>query len=137
VADFVIKAAISDPDADTFILPNQKTMYGGKGVEVGDRVFVFASESDEGNGLIAEGEIASVKATPKKSGVPRQTPRVSVAIRVLRRAKTTLGRDQLKRFSDWSDGKPETELNFKFYRQATNKLCGITHETARFLDKFF
>jgi hypothetical protein len=33
--------------------------------------------------------------------------------------------------------RPETELNFKFYRQATNKIAGISGKTARFLDGFF
>ena len=32
---------------------------------------------------------------------------------------------------------PETELCFKFYRQSTNKICGISDETAAFLRKFF
>ena len=31
----------------------------------------------------------------------------------------------------------ETELNFKFYRQATNKVIGISDQTAAFLGKFF
>ncbi len=52
-------------------------------------------------------------------------------------AKQKLGRDQLKRFKDWDDGRPETELNFKFYRQATNKIVGITDETAVFLEGLF
>ena len=29
-------------------------------------------------------------------------------------------------FSDWNDSQPETELNSKFYRQATNKIVGIS-----------
>lgn len=32
---------------------------------------------------------------------------------------------------------PETELNFKFYRQATEKIVGISDETAKFLRGFF
>jgi hypothetical protein len=32
---------------------------------------------------------------------------------------------------------PRIELNFKFYRQATNKIVGISDETAAFLSKFF
>ena len=35
------------------------------------------------------------------------------------------------------DGRPETELNFKFYRQATNKIAGISDEAAAFLRGFF
>jgi hypothetical protein len=51
--------------------------------------------------------------------------------------KRRLGRSELKAFADWSDGRPETELNFKFYRQATNKIVGISDEAAKFLGNFF
>ena len=34
-------------------------------------------------------------------------------------------------------GRPATELNFKFYRQATNKIVGLSNEVAAFLDGFF
>ena len=46
-------------------------------------------------------------------------------------------RSELRLFSDWNDGRPETELNFKFYRQATNKIVGISDEAAAFLRGFF
>jgi len=52
-------------------------------------------------------------------------------------AKRRLGRDELKPFSNWNDGRPETELNFKFYRQATNKIVGISDKAAAFLCRFF
>jgi hypothetical protein len=52
-------------------------------------------------------------------------------------AKRPLGRSQVKQYIDWNDGQPETELNFKYYRQATNKIGGISDETAAFLDGFF
>jgi len=52
-------------------------------------------------------------------------------------AKRPLGRSELKQFTDWNDGQPETELNFKFYRQATNKIVGISNEAATFLDGCF
>jgi hypothetical protein len=48
-----------------------------------------------------------------------------------------LGRSELKPFSDWNDGRPDTELNFKFYRQATNKIVGISDEAAALLRGFF
>ncbi|MEI9404044.1 hypothetical protein [Mesorhizobium argentiipisi] len=48
-----------------------------------------------------------------------------------------MGRDELKRFKDWQDGRLETELNFKFYRQATDKIVGISDATAAFLNSFF
>jgi hypothetical protein len=67
----------------------------------------------------------------------RQTPRVSITVRRTVLARRRLGRSELKPFSDWSDGRPETELNFKFYRQATNKIVGISDAAATFLRGFF
>ena len=48
-----------------------------------------------------------------------------------------LGRTELKSYSKWQDGKPETELNFKFYRQATNKIIGLSDVAVAFLRGFF
>jgi hypothetical protein len=62
---------------------------------------------------------------------------VSVTVRRAALAKRRLGRSELRPFSDWDDGRPETELNFKFYRQATNKIAGISDGAAAFLRRFF
>jgi hypothetical protein len=62
---------------------------------------------------------------------------VSVTVKRTALAKRPLGGDDLKPFKDWNDGQPKTELNFKFCRQSTNKIVGITDETAAFLDGFF
>ena len=134
---FAIKAEVSDPQTKTFAFSAQKTMYGGKHIGKGDAIFVFASENEGGPGLIASGIVTSVKAIAKKRGIGRQTPRVSITIRRTALAKRRLGRSELKRFSDWNDGRSETELNFKFYRQATNKIAGISDEAAAFLRGFF
>jgi hypothetical protein len=134
---FAIKAEVSDPRAETFAFSAQKTMYGGKHIAQGDTIFVFASENEGGPGLIACGVVTSAKAIARKRGIARQTPRVSIAIRRTALAKRRLGRSELKLFSDWNDDRPETELNFKFYRQATNKIAGISDEAAAFLRGFF
>jgi hypothetical protein len=134
---FAIKAEVSDPLAKTFAFRAHKTMYGGKHIAKGDTIFVFASENEGGPGLIASGVVTSAKGIPKKRGVARQTPRASITIRRTALAKQRLGRSELKPFSDWNDGRPETELNFKFYRQATNKIAGISDEAAAFLRAFF
>ena len=70
-------------------------------------------------------------------GVARQTPRVSITVRRTALAKRRLGRSELRSFSDWNDGRPETELNFKFYRQATNKIVGLSDEAVAFLRQYF
>jgi hypothetical protein len=134
---FAIKAEVSDTGAKRFAFSAQKTMYGGKGVAKDDTIFVFASENEGGPGLIARGVVTAAKAIAKKPGVARQTPRVSITISRTALAKRRLGRRELKPFVDWDDGRPETELNFKFYRQATNKVIGISEKTAAFLRRFF
>lgn len=134
---FAIKAAVHDPRAKTFTFTAQKTMYGGKQIAEGEAVFVFASENEGGQGLIACGIVTAADATPRKRGVARQTPRVSITVRRTALATRPLGRRELKPFTDWNDGQPATELNFKFYRQATNKIVGISDEAAAFLREFF
>ena len=134
---FAIKAEVRDLRAKTFVFTAQKTMYHGKQIAKGDTVFVFASENEGGQGLIARGVVTSAEAIAKKAGVARQTPRVSIVVKRTGLAKRPLGRSELRHFTDWNDGQPETELNFKFYRQATNKIVGISEEAAAFLDRFF
>src|SRR5207249_11580998 len=134
---FAIKAEVSDPLAQAFAFKARKTMYRGKHIAKGDIIFVFASENEGGPGLIASGVVISANAIAQKRGIARQTPRVSITIGRTALAKRRLGRSQLKPFSDWNDRRPETELNFKFYRQATNKIVGISDKTAAFLRGFF
>jgi hypothetical protein len=134
---FAIKVEVGDPNAETFAFGEQKTMYGGRRIAKGHLIFVFASENEGGRGLIACGIVTSAEAIPKKPGIARQTPRVSITVRRTALARRRLGRSELKPFSDWSDGRPETELNFKFYRQATNKIVGISDAAATFLRGFF
>lgn len=100
-------------------------------------VFGFASENEGGRGLYARGVVTSAGTIPKKRGIARQTPRVSVTVRRTAFAQRPLGRSELRRFAEWNDGQPETELNFNLYRQATNKIIGISGKTAEFLGGFF
>ena len=134
---FAIKAAVSDLRARTFAFTAQKTMYGGKHIAQGDPIFIFASENEGGPGLIASGIVTSAEAIAKKPGLVRQTPRVSITVKRTGLAKRRLGRSELKHFCDWNEDRPETELNFKFYRQATNKIVGLSDKAAAFLRKFF
>ena len=89
---YAIKTEISDPSAKIFTFTAQKTMYGGRKIAKGDTIFLFASENEGGTGLIASGIVTSAEPTPKKPGLARQTPRVSISVRVTARAKRRLGR---------------------------------------------
>jgi hypothetical protein len=134
---FAIKAEVSDPRAKALTFFAQKTMYGGKHIAAGDTIYLFASENEGGQGLIARGVVTSVEAIAKRPGIARQTPRVSISVRCNELAQRPLGRKELRRLTDWNDGRPGTELNFKFYRQPTNKIIGISDGAAAFLSEFF
>ena len=130
---FAIKAEVPDPSEDTFVFRAQKTMYGGKRIAAGDEVFVFASENEGGAGLICAGVVTAAEAVARAEGVARQTPRVSIHVRRTASATRPLGRRELKPFAGAGDDRPEAELHFKLYRQATNKVAGISSEAAAFL----
>jgi hypothetical protein len=135
--NYAIKAHIADVRAKAFSFVAQKTMYGGRKIAAGDTVYLFASENEGGAGLVAMGVVTEAKPTAKRPGIARQTPRVSIVVTRTAVAKRALGRTQLKPFSDWKDGRAATELNFKFYRQATNKIVGISDSAAQFLRGYF
>lgn len=86
---------------------------------------------------MARGTVSAATAVPLNPRLERQTPRVSIRVELTARVKRRLGRAELKQFSNWKDGRPETELNFKFYRQATNKIVGLSDAAADFLAKRF
>jgi hypothetical protein len=134
---YAIKAKVIRARAKTFTFIAQKTMYGGKRITEGDTIFIFSSEKDGGQGLIARGMVTRAESVRKKAGVARQTPRVTVTIKRTAIARRPMGRRELKDYNNWNDGRPETELNFKFYRQSTNKIVGISDKAASFLSKCF
>ena len=88
---YVIKAAIGDPRAKTFTFAAAKTMYGGKAIAVGDIVYLFASETSGGQGLVARGVVTAADPVARKPGVERQTPRISVAVARTAQARRRLG----------------------------------------------
>ena len=134
---YAIKAALADPSADSFTFTAQKTMYGGKHIAAGDTLFLFASENEGGSGLIARGVVVAAWPVARQPGLVRQTPRVGVRVKRTSTARRALGRRELKPLNDWQDGRPGTELNFKLYRQATDKIVGLSDAAVAFLDTFF
>ena len=134
---YAIKTAIAEPTAASWTFADQKTMYGGKRIARGAVVYLFASGSAGGSGLVARGVVTAATPTPRRPGVARQTPCVSVTIERSALAKRRLGRAELKPFADWDDGRGETELNFKFYRQATDKIVGLSPAAVALLERCF
>jgi hypothetical protein len=126
---FVVKAApISKPGTKSYSF-NEKTMYRGKDIRVHDEIFVFASDHMGGQGLVAKGVVTAVDHGPRT--------RVSIKVRRTDVARRNLGRRELKPFCDLDDAQPQTEIARKLYRQATNKIAGISDEAAKFLASYF
>ena len=134
-ADDVVR--IRDLATDTVVASPLKGHGLGTAFVWDGRVYVFASEHDGGQGLVARGVVTAAEAIAKTPGIARQTPCVSVSVKRTAIARRPFGRSDLRPFKDWKDGQPQTELNFKFYRQATNKIGGISEAAAAFLDGFF
>ena len=136
---FALKAAIADTGATVFVLRAQKTMYGGKAIAKGDTVFIFASENEGGLGLIARGIVTAADhaGVKKPEGVARYTPRVSIEVRRTATASRPLGRDELRHFIGKAHvGKngPRGELADRLYKQATNKIIGLSDAAAAWLE---
>ena len=126
---FVVKAALGTEPKGRRISFTEKTMYGGKEIRARDEIFVFDSDHQGGQGLYARGLVTSVQRGP---GI-----RLTIEVRPVARARRNLGRSELKRFRDLDDGRPQTEIARKLYRQATNKIARISDKTAVFLNTYF
>lgn len=137
VSAYVVKVELRETRAKAFVFANMKTMYGGKHIAKGDAVFIFASETEGGRGLIARGVVTKMAAVALKKNVERQTPRVSIEVKRTALARRPFGRVQLKAWRGVDDGSGEAELDFKFYRQATNKIGGISETATRVLMNCF
>jgi len=128
MASFVVKAP-PRPQGAVELAFDEKTMWRGKQVRAGDEVFIFAAEHNGGHGLYARGVVIEAHR-----GLGS---RVSVAVKRTGEAVRPLGRAQLRAFRDASDPGPEWELDRKLYRQATNKIAGLSDAAAAFLGSFF
>ena len=80
---YAIKAEVHDLSQGVLRFTAQKTMYGGKHIARGDTLFVFASETQGGKGLVAWGSVASAQAIARQMTGERAAPRVSLSVQSL------------------------------------------------------
>jgi hypothetical protein len=128
MAVFVVKAA-PQPAGARLLTFDEKTMWRGTDVRAGDEVFIFAAEHNGGRGLYGRG---TVTEAVRGSG-----SRVSLTVTLVAAATRPLGRAELRPFRDHPDAGPQTEIDHKLYRQATNKIAGVSDAAAAFLRGFF
>src|SRR5690606_11113694 len=100
---FAIKAAVADPKAGLFAFDEQKTMYRGKRIAEGDALFIFASENEGGADLVAMGIVTSASVLPRRPGIARLTPRVSIVVSLVALTRRRLGRAVLRPHSNRDD----------------------------------
>jgi hypothetical protein len=124
MASFVVKAA-PRPEGVDRIEFDEKTMWRGKNICAGDEVFIFAAEHNGGRGLYARGVVTQA--------VRGAGSRVSLTVKRTGAAVRPLGRVELRPFRDLPDVGPDTEIDRKLYRQATNKIAGVSDTAAAFL----
>jgi hypothetical protein len=128
MASFVVKAP-PRPEGTNWLKFDEKTMWRGKDVRAGDEVFIFAAERNGGRGLYARGVVAEA--------VRGADSRVSLTMKRTGAATRPVGRAALRPFRDLPDDGPATEIDRKLYRQATNKIAGVSDAAAAFLQGFF
>ncbi|HTW27316.1 MAG TPA: hypothetical protein VME92_09330 [Acetobacteraceae bacterium] len=128
MASFVLKAA-PPPEGSDRLGFDEKTMWHGKDISAGDEVFLFAAEHHAGRGLYARGVVSKA--------VRGVGTRVSVTVTRTEAASRPLGRAELRPFRNRPDAGPAAEIDHKLYRQATNKIAGISDAAASFLRGFF
>lgn len=135
-ACFAIKAPIGMLLASRLHFPAQKIMYWGRSIAAGDRLFLFASETQGGAGLVARGLVLASGPVPRGEKA-RETPRVTLDVERLDGVTRPFGRAELRPFRHTRAGSAEFELDFKLYRQATNKIVGLSAAAGNFLDSRF
>lgn len=128
MANFAVKSAPARENAGLLEF-EEKTMWRGKAIRPGDHVFLFAAEHNGGHGLYARGVVAEAD---RREGI-----RVWVKVRRTQAASRPLGRAELRAFRDLAEGGPGAEIDHKLYRQATNKIAGVSDAAASFLSAYF
>jgi len=114
--------------------PAQKTMYGGRKIAAGDTVFLFVRGRD-GAVLAGKATVLTARGDPPLPDVARQTPRVSVTLRMESQPVRALSRSDVARLAT-ADPAVE-ELRFRFFRQATPKIGAVSDALAAFLESRF
>ena len=104
--------------------------YGAVDLRQGDRVFLWWSEAQQGNGLAGYGECRSVVDLGDRL-------RAEVSVTRLAPDGVGFGRDQLRPHRDQGGASPEATLSKSLYRHAPNKVVQLSAAEEAFLDGMF
>lgn len=107
----------------------ERPMYGGKDVDAGDSVFLWSSEQLGGRGLWARGIVLKASAAGTKQHIEVRIDQLITA--------RNFGLDQIAPHRDSSAETPIAGLARKLYKQAHNKIAGVTNAEAHLLLQHF
>ncbi|MCV2893710.1 hypothetical protein [Lentibacter sp. XHP0401] len=125
---FIAKIAPIEMVVGQNIRIDERTMYGGSQILVGERIFIWTSERQGGQGLAAAGRVINLENTGS-----RVTADIVVEASVLR----PLGLTEIAPFRDIADGLPVSELARMLFRHAHNKVAMLDQQTTTFLETHF
>lgn len=126
---FIAKTAPIAANVGDTVRIEERPMYGGKDVGVGDSVFLWASEQQGGRGLWARGIVLSAHAAETKQHIEVRIDHV-----------ITTGQFGLNQIAPHRDSAAETPivgLARKLYKHAHNKIAGLTNAEADLLLRHF
>ena len=112
------------------ILAVEAKPFGAVDLQSGDRVFLWWSEAQQGNGLSGYGECRSVTDLGDRL-------RAEVSVARLASDGVGFGRNQLRPHRDDLRASPEATLAKSLYRHALNKVVQLSTAEESFLDRLF
>lgn len=122
---FIAKTAPIAADVGDTVGIEERPMYGGKDIDTGDSVFLWASEQQGGRGLWARGIVLLVAPAGNKLGIEVRIDQLATA--------DHYGIDQIAPHRDSSAETPIVGLAHKLYKHAHNKIAGVTSAEADLL----
>ena len=126
---FIAKSAPIAAQVGDTVSIEETPMYGGKEIRNGDQVFLWASETQGGQGLWARGEVIGTETATRKLGI---TVRIEEMV-------TTghFGLEKIIPYRDSTENTPIVGLARKLHRHAHNKIAQLTDSEAELLSRHF
>jgi len=126
---YVAKSAPAGTDTGDRLTIRERAMYGGDAIRAGDVVFLWASETQGGEGLWARGTV--LRRLPDRQRVTIET---SID---RRRTGEQFSTRHLEPYRNATGTDPLIGLSRKLYRHAHNKIARLSDDEASLLGRYF
>lgn len=128
-SSYVIKSAFAFPDErGRLVTFSERPFWGGDNIRRGDEVFLWRSAGAEG-GLTWAGALEA-----RRLG---EDGKLYLTVRLSQEAQRPLATADLASHRDDATVSPKSELAYKLYKHAHNKVAAISSDSTEFLRMFF